>query len=224
MAPRAPLTEEQYGSTFPSAVPLSVSSARATQRRRGTVAMIIRHITAGPVAVNFFSVGVTPGPTPGLIGEQDPAFPVPFAGSWLDHPRPARPSGHGAMAGQDPAVAAAQLHYRCCPVVPGIGHRRCLGQGSSSPACPHKRERIAGELGLPRGQTLTPPPLLQSRPEPTAGRTRAADRGTPAPAHPAGRNAPTRSFRAGTPLPCAACSPGCGSSPSTATKGRVRGG
>ena len=57
----------------------------AHEPSRGTVAMIIRrHITAGPVAVDFFGVGVTLGPVLGLIGEQDPAFPVPLAeAGWI---------------------------------------------------------------------------------------------------------------------------------------------
>jgi hypothetical protein len=122
--------------------PLSVSSARAIRRCRGTVAMIIgRLITAGPVAVewpsDFFGVGVTPGPSLGLMGERDPSM-----------------SGHTG--------------------------------------------RIAGELSLPRSRTLTPPPLLQSPPEPTVARTSTADRGTPAPAPSWGsKTPPTRSSAPG---------------------------
>jgi hypothetical protein len=66
---------------FRQRFPLSVSTARAILRCRGTVAAITgRCLTSGPVVIGrpsgFFGVGVTPGSALGVMGEQDPGSPA----------------------------------------------------------------------------------------------------------------------------------------------------
>ena len=191
---------------FRQRFPLSVSSAGAILRCRGTVAAIIgRCLTASPVVIGrpsgFFGVGVTPGSALGVMGGQDPGFPGPAARKLTGPAASCVPKPSWCPGRALPAVAAARHRHRCRLRFLESVTGPCLGQGSSSPACPRSRGRIAGELTLPRSRTSTPPAaLLQPPPEPAAGRTLTADRGTPAPA-PSWRSAtpPTRSSRSGMP-------------------------
>ena len=152
---------------FRQRFPLSVSSAGAILRCRGTVAAIIgRCLTASPVVIGrpsgFFGVGVTPGSALGVMGGQDPGFPGPAARKLTGSAASCVPKPSWCPGRALPRSRGGPTSPPLPSALPGIGHRAVLRARliqpsmSAQPGTDRRRTHLAAEPDVNTASSAAP--------------------------------------------------------------------